>query len=238
MTDTAMHAQRGQTLLETVFFIPFMLLAMFGIMYFSQYGVLQERSLQGARFASLVDNAGATSPFSLVQMYHELHREGNNQVNPGFPSSVTSCTANAATDGQNALIQAETLPSGGTGATAPPYFQPDGTSASETGCDASSISLSSTEPNEANWYYVAHFTHVEADKAAPLWIRDSLPGVSSGHIRGGMVNISAAAPDNIIYCSPGFALALANSLGSIEPVTLAGPFAGYQTPPPSAKHSC
>jgi len=234
-----LHARRGQTLVETVFFLPLMLLAMFAIMYFSQYGVLQIRSLQGARYASLVSNASNVTPFSLQQMYHELHREGNNQTNPGFPSSDTNCAATASTDAQNVLIQAETLPAGGTGATAPPFFQPDsGTAATNTSCSGQSISLSSHTTADANWYYTAHLTNVGATKTAPLWIQDVWPSVQHGNVRGAMANLSAAAPDNIIYCSPAFAYAIAESLGSIEPVTAAGPFAGYATPPPTAPHNC
>jgi hypothetical protein len=216
-----------------------MLLAMFGIIYFSQYGVLQERSLQGARFASLISNGSATDGFKLEKLYHELHREGKNQTDPGFPADVLNCATTAASDGVNALTQGETLPSGGTGATAPPYFQPDnGTAASESGCAGQSISLSSSAPDNANWYFVAQFTHVEADKAAPPWLQKALPGLVSGHVKGAMVNLRAASPDNIIYCSPGFALAIANGLGAVEPEPLAGPFGGYQTPPPSAPHNC
>jgi hypothetical protein len=234
-----MHARRGQTLLETTLFLPLMLLAMFGIIYFSQYGVLQERSLQGARFASLVSNGGDTNGFTLESMYHELHREGNNQTNPGFPADASSCAATAATDGQNALVQGETLPGGGVGPTAPPYFQPDAaTGVAKTGCRALTLSMASSAPNNANWYYVAQFTHVEADKTAPSWIQLALPGVEAGHIKGAMLNLRAASPDNILYCSPGFAQAIAGGLGAVEPKPLAGPFAGYATPPPSEPHTC
>jgi hypothetical protein len=233
-----MHAQRGQTLLETVLFLPLMLLAMFAIIYFSQYGVLQERSLQGARFASLISNGSATNGFTLESMYHELHREGSDQTDPSFPKGAQSCANSAGSDGENALIQGETLPSGGVGPTAPPYFQPDTGSADQTKCEAQSISMSSSAPDFANWYYMVQFTHVEADKAAPGWLQFALPGVQSGHVKGAMLNLRAASPDNILYCSPGFAQAVANGLGAIEPEPLAGPFAGYQTPPPSQPHNC
>ena len=233
-----MHAQRGQTLIETALFLPFLLLAMFGIIYFSQYGVLQERSAQGARFASLIDNGSDTSGFTLESMYAELHREGNNQTNPGFPAAALSCASSAAGDGASALVQGETLPGGGVGPTAPPFFQPDSGTSAETGCGAQSISMSSTAPNNANWYYVVQFTHVEADKTAPGFIQNWLPGVQSGHVKTGMLNLRAASPDNILYCSPGFAQAVAAGLGAVEPEPLAGPFANYATPPPGQEHSC
>ncbi len=234
-----MHAQRGQTLIETALFLPLLLLAMFGIIYFSQYGVLQERSAQGARFASLISNGSDIKGFTLESMYAELHREGNNQTNPGFPADVLTCAATAASDGANALIQAETLPGGGVGPTAPPFFQPDsGSAAAKTGCGAQSISMSSTAPDNANWYYVVQFTHVEADKAAPMWIQHFLPGIQTGHVKTGMLNLRAASPDNIIYCSPGFAQAIADGLGAVEPAPLAGPFANYATPPPGQAHQC
>lgn len=231
-------AERGQTLLETTLFLPMLLLGMFGIMYFSQYGVLQERSMQGARFASLIDNGMKTDGFSIERAYHELHREGTNQSDPGFPTAVTDCAATAASDGASALIQGETLPSGVVGPTAPPYFKPDTDPSLNTACGGQSISLSSTAPDNANWYYVAQYTHVEADKNAPGWLRMMMPGVASGHVKGGMVHLRAASPENIIYCSPGFAMALANGLGAVEPEPLSGPFGGYQTPPPTQPHLC
>jgi hypothetical protein len=233
-----MHARRGQTLLETALFLPMLLLAMFAIIYFSQYGVLQERSAAGARFASLISNAADTSGFSLQELYHELHRESSNQIDPLFPPDSLSCAATAASDGANALTQAQTMPDGSTGPTAPPYFQPDPAPTQQTGCAGQSISLTSNAANSANWHFIAQLTHVEADKSAPGFIKQYLPSVTSGDIHSAMVEMRAASPDDIAYCSPGFAAALAGGLGAIEPKPLAGAFAGYQTPPPGQPHSC
>jgi len=235
-----MHNQRGQTIFETAAFLPLMLLAMFGIIYFSQYGVLQERAFTASRFASLVTNSSSTSNSSLQNLYHELHREGSDTADPGFPSLALSCGATAASDAVNTLTQGQTLPSGGVGPTAPPYFQPDtGTASTETGCQGYHISLTNSVPNSSdNWYYMMQYTHVEADKSAPVWLSAWIPAISSGHVKAGMSNLRANSPDSIIYCSPGFALAVANSLGAIEPAPLAGPFAGYQKPPSGHPHSC
>ena len=44
-----------------------------------------------------------------------------------------------------------------------------------------------------------------------------MPGNTVGHgVKGGMLNLRAAAPENIIYCSPGFAMAVANGLGAVD----------------------
>jgi hypothetical protein len=232
--------QRGQTIFETAIFLPLMLGAMFSIIYFSQYGVLQERAFQASRFSSLVSNSSATSGFTLQNLYHELHREGADQTDPGFPSSALSCATTAASDGVNALTQGESLPSGHPGPTAPPYFQPDtGTASAESGCTAYHLSLTNTSVNSSsNWYYVLQYTHVEADKTAPTWLSSWIPAIQGGHVKAGMSNVRADPPDSIIYCSPPFAAAIAKSLGAIEPAPIAGPFAGYKVPPVGAPHSC
>jgi hypothetical protein len=233
------HAQRGQTLIETAAFLPLLLLAMFAIWYFAQYGILQERAVQAARFATLVTNASSQdgSAYSLPQMYAELHREGAD-VGVAFPASALTCASTAQADAQNALTQGETLPGGGTGATAPPFFAPDAGTDAATDCLPQTLDLPTANNDVASSYFVVQYTHVEADKTVQPFVRWVVGGGSTSHVRAGMSYIRPASPDAIIYCSPGFAAAVAGALGPIEPVTDAGPYAGYQTPPPATPHSC
>lgn len=233
------HSERGQALLETAAFLPLILLPMFAIWFFAQYGVLQERAVQAARFATMVTNASSagSSAYSLQQMYAELHREGSD-VGVAFPASSLTCASNARTDARSALTQGEPLPGGGTGATAAPFFKPDAGTDATTDCLPQTLDLATTNADVASSYFVVQYTHVEADKTVqPFvgWLTHSGP---TSHVRAGMSYIRPASPDSIIYCSPGFAAAVAGALGAIEPVTAAGPYAGYQTPPPASPHSC
>jgi|GEM_PF-1789478 hypothetical protein len=235
------NATRGQALVEAVIFLPFMLLLMFAIIYFGQFGILQERAALSVRYASLISNATSSNsgPYSLEQLYHEFHRETNNQVNRGFPGAALSCAASAAGDAVNTLTQSQPLPSGGAGPTAPAYFRPNGSTATtESACTAETLDMASNAPDAASSYLVVQYTHVEADKTQPLFMAPLSGGRTSSHVKAGMSFIRPASPDAIIYCSPNFAAAIANALGAIEPKPNAGPFAGYATPPPGQEHIC
>jgi hypothetical protein len=53
------HAQRGQTIPESVFFLPIVLLALFGIIYVSQFWVVAERTQLAVRFGNPATNPAA-----------------------------------------------------------------------------------------------------------------------------------------------------------------------------------
>ncbi|MGP6159700.1 MAG: hypothetical protein ACLPYS_19750 [Vulcanimicrobiaceae bacterium] len=230
--------QRGQALFETAAFLPLILLPMFAIYFFAQYGVLQERAVQAARFATLVTNASGagSNAYSLTQMYAELHREGAD-TDVSIPSSSFSCASTAQSDAQSALTQGEPLPGGGTGATSAPFFNPDAGTSAATNCLPETLDLASSDADVASSYFVVQYTHVEADKTVQPFVA-WVTGTPTSHVRAAMSFIRPASPDTLIYCSPGFASAVAGALGAIEPVTAAGPYAGYQTPPPTSPHTC
>ena len=48
-----MKYQRGQTLVETGFMLPIVLLVLFGVIYFTQFGVVNERSQLAVRYGGL-----------------------------------------------------------------------------------------------------------------------------------------------------------------------------------------
>src|SRR5580698_7420926 len=106
---------RGQALVETAAFLPLLLLSLCAIIYFSQQGVLQGRTAEAARYAALMTNAtanssGSSGVYSFQQMYAELHREGNNARDPGFPALSTGCASGAngrTSDEATAITQSE-----------------------------------------------------------------------------------------------------------------------------------
>ncbi|GAC1548630.1 MAG: hypothetical protein NVS3B16_21760 [Vulcanimicrobiaceae bacterium] len=230
------HAERGQALIETAAFLPLMLLAMVAIIYFSKYGVLQERAPIAARYASLVSNAGSDAKiFTIEQMYAELRREVKYPGSPA-PAGASACAVSAKTDAQATLKQQQPLQGGVAVATAPPYFLPNAGSDAATDCNSDILSLPTMNPDIASAYYSVQYTHVDAVEDVPSFLQP-IVGAPTGPIRAAMSNVRPSAPDNMLYCSPGFADTLAKSLGPSEPVTQAGPYAGYTQPPPNT-HIC
>ena len=234
---------RGQTLIETAAFLPLMLLAMFAIIYFSQQGVLQGRTAQAARYATLMTNAGAnvagsSGVYSFEQMYAELHREGNNATNPGFPSLATGCASSAngqTSDEATAITQNEPF----TSSHATNYFSPNaGTSGTDSSCATYRLDLTATSAGAATNYYTAQFTTAAADNNLPPLASTFTGGGSTSHVTAGMAYPQPANPVDMMYCNPTYANVVATGLGPLEPVTNAGPYAGYRMPAPTVPHIC
>jgi hypothetical protein len=109
-------AQRGQALIETVVFLPIMLLLLFSIIYLSQAGVAQERGQTAVRYGSLVS---PVQNYSIAAMYQAY--------NSGLPSPIpftspAACSGTSAGDTQAAVNQAQVLPT--TAPTSYPTTQP------------------------------------------------------------------------------------------------------------------
>ncbi|TAM87091.1 hypothetical protein EPN42_12125 [bacterium] len=65
-----MRYQRGQTLPETVLFLPILLLATFAVIYFSQLGVANERAQLGVRYGGLTSFVSQpTAYYSATDIY-------------------------------------------------------------------------------------------------------------------------------------------------------------------------
>jgi hypothetical protein len=229
--------QRGQAFLETVAFLPLFILVLAAIIYFSQYGVMQERAYAAVRYAQLVsNNQGYTSAYSLESMYHELEREGNNSQNPASPQYT--CTTSTQGDAQNALVQAQPVPVPDAGSTAapsasaPPYFRP--TKAAVAQCDSSAITFDGASPLATNFYTI-ELVDLAAEQLIPKPLQPILGG-TTGNIHAAMGMVRPAPANYLLYCAPQFTSTLADSLGALEPKPLAGPYAGYK--PPGTPRSC
>jgi len=235
------HPQRGQAFLETVAFLPLFILVLTAIIYFSQYGVLQERAFAAVRYAQLVtNNQGYGSAYSLEAMYHELEREGNNTQNPAAPGYTCYSDSNGSTQGsaQNALVQAQAAPNPNPGSTAapaasaPPYFQPS--SAANAACNSSAMTFDGASPLATNFYTIES-VDLSALQNIPNPLQMILGG-PAGKIHAAMSVVRPAPANYLLYCAPSFTTTLADSLGALEPKPLAGPYAGYQ--PPGTPRSC
>jgi hypothetical protein len=107
------HAQRGQTLPEAVFFLPIVLLALFGTIYVSQFWVVAERTQLAIRYGSPVTNPAAD--YNVANIY----KAATNPTN-------AACTSAPLT----VLWDGAPLP----GPTSAPYWQPSASPAPSSTC--------------------------------------------------------------------------------------------------------
>ncbi len=64
------HFSRGQALVETAFFVPILLLVLFGVIYFSQLGVISQRMQIAIRYGALVAFNDSSAPaYSAADIY-------------------------------------------------------------------------------------------------------------------------------------------------------------------------
>ena len=236
-----MKHQRGQAFLETVAFLPLFILVLTAIIYFSQFGVLQERAYAAVRYAQLVtNNQGYASSYSLESMYHEIDREGNNTQNPPAPAWTCYSDANGSTtdNAQAALVQAQPVPNPNPGSTAapaasaPPYFRPS-TAALAT-CNYAAKTFDGTSPLATN-YYTIDVVDLSATQNIPNPLQAIIAG-PGGSIHAAMGVVRPAPSNYLLYCTPQFTTTIAGSLGALEPKPLAGPYGGYQ--PPAGPRNC
>ncbi|HLI97185.1 MAG TPA: TadE family protein [Candidatus Baltobacteraceae bacterium] len=109
----SVETQRGQALIESVIFIPFFLLVLFGLMWIVSVSVINERAQIAVRYSGLISNEA--SPYSDYSLYAVYNNVG--QYSQGVP---TICV----TPGPDAFLND---PSNGAfpGPTAAPFWAPD-----------------------------------------------------------------------------------------------------------------
>jgi hypothetical protein len=236
---------KGQALIETAIFLPFVLMAMMAIIYFSQYGVLQERAVQAVRYAALVSN-DPNNTFMLESMYGELAREGAaaSQSDPGYPSSGFACdSAGSGADlaAAAALYQQQTVPGAlGTAApAAPKYFQADTTPVGS--CTPSKVFFLNGDLDLAASYMIVQAATISAKKTVPTILRGFIPAQQT--VTATMTYTVPAAPAPMMYCSQAFGSLLAASFASLPevvPNVLSTPYAQYPVAPanPTPRPGC
>jgi hypothetical protein len=205
--------------------------------YFSQYGVLQDRAVEAVRYASLVTNGSASGEktmYSLEDMYAEMAREGSSPA-PTAVSAQDACTnGSAATSASSALtLQQGSLVAGSSPAPAPTYFRPDSTP--QATCTEVPVLLPSPSAanldNYGDYYFVVQVTTLNANKNVPGIVR------AMTKLTATTTPVNAAdgypIPPSVaqtLYCSQTFTDTLAASIGADEPAPSAGSKYGMPTP--------
>lgn len=171
------HSQRGQALMETALFVPIMLLAIFSLIYFSRYTVINERAQQALRYGALVSYEQAPV-FSIRDIYAAVQGGGQAALN---------CPANVSTDMAAALTQ---------NGTAQTYWKPDG--ATSTGCTISTASFGGSSFEAFHF-----FTVTQAAVGAPVNVPNYLKPIvgSTTGVSARTAFAHSDPPGVIMYCA-------------------------------------
>jgi hypothetical protein len=175
------HYTRGQTIIEFVVAMPIVLLALFAIIYFSQYGVVNERAELALRYGGIVAFNDTQNVYSAADIYYNLS------------SGYTNCPA----------PPLGILNGGGPfpGPTSPPFWQPT------TDVSVPSSSCQSAPQGFGGSQFIAsHFwgdTQVTVSAAVdvPPYLQPALGGANAGKTTTTLGFIHAAYPGVIMYCS-------------------------------------
>ena len=123
-----LHAQRGQALTETAFFLPVFLLLLFGMMWIIQFSVLNERAQIAVRYSGLVSNE--SSPYDGFSLYSVYNNVG------GYSQSATTTCATPPPDAFSNDPSNGAFP----GPTSQPFWQPDSGTTSGT-CNSGRVQI-------------------------------------------------------------------------------------------------
>jgi hypothetical protein len=186
--------QRGQALIETVIFLPVALIAIFGVMYFSRYGVLSERAQSAVRYGALV-SYGAAPVYSARGIYDAI---------ASGPVATTTCPAAVGSDTQNALSEQN-----GAGPTPSPYWRPDSATAT---CTQSTMSFAGPATAAFHTFTVTSST-ATANVAVPFALTSLLGSTTPAAATFGYVR--SDPPGIIMYCTATVGTAVAAALGRV-----------------------
>lgn len=221
--------QRGQALYETAIFIPLFLTLLYGILYFGQISVKQERVQTATRFGL---STLPSSDFTVESAYNTYTTYTSANKNVAMPAlSPTPCPASATAQTSNAFNQAQTSPT--SAPSAQPYWQMTSPTIS---CLITFLPVSKTNDmgNDGMSFINETNVRITGSVAASPYLTSFLP--SSYAISGSFNDYLPATFDEQIACTMlgqfggninGFGMTLAQAFEPGTDITGQGQFPYY-----------
>ncbi|HKU68601.1 MAG TPA: TadE family protein [Candidatus Baltobacteraceae bacterium] len=172
---------RGQTIIEFVVAMPIVLLALFAIMYFSQFGVVSERAELALRYGGIAAYNMGGSQYGAANIYYNI--SGALPACPTPPAGI--------------------LAGGGPfpGPTSAPFWQPStDVQAPRVACTPAPYGFGGSQ------FIASHFwgttrLEVSAHVDVPPYLQPAMGGANSGVVDTVTTLVHAASPGMIMYCS-------------------------------------
>lgn len=172
---------RGQTVIEFVIAMPIVLLSIFAIIYFSQFGVVSERAELALRYGGIAEFNDGGSVYGAANIYYNLN--GGQPVCPSPPVSIVN--------------GAGPFP----GATAAPFWRPSTDVAPpSSSCRASASGFGGSQ-FIASHFWATTLVNVSANVDVPAYLQAALGGANSGQTSTWLTLVHAAYPGIILWCS-------------------------------------
>jgi hypothetical protein len=221
-----LERMRGQTMIETLLMMPIMLLVIFGTLYIAHYGIVNERTQLGMRYAGVEAFVqGQTAAYTAADIYSNL--SGGTQPVP-CPTAPPGVYTNSAP-----------YP----GPSSPPLWSPDAPVDQAGDTTTSTCSPTFTDLGGAS-FLAARFiaaTQIKANAGVsiPAYLRPLLGGnVTFAQTNAQTAFAHAAYPGIILYCVAKAHDATLNSITANGTVTLPTPMPGLPTAPPANGSGC
>lgn len=172
-----MRYSRGQTIIEFVIAMPLVLFALFGIVYISRMGVINERAELALRYGALAAFNSGSNEYSAADIYQTMN--GTMGPCPAPPISVVN--------------------GGGPfpGPTAGPFWQAD-TVPQAPSCTASASGFGGSQ-FVASHFWATTTLNVQAGVAVPQYLQHAIG--TTGTANTTETFIHAAYPGVILWCS-------------------------------------
>lgn len=202
------RASRGQTLVEFVVAMPIVLLGLFAIIYFSQYGVVSERAELALRYGGVAEFNDGGNAYGAANIYY--YESGGLPVCPTPPVSIVSGTG--------------PFP----GPTSAPFWQPNSSSSS---CTPGAMGFGGSQ-FIASHFWATTQVNVSAGVNVPAYLKPAL-GASAGDASTTLTFIHAAYPGIIMWCSTEVRYRIDDAITAQGSASLPTPIPDGSTPPPA-----
>lgn len=207
---------RGQTLIEMVVAMPIVLLALFGIIYVSRFGVVNERAELALRYGSIDVFDAGSNQYSAANIYSNL-----SGIVPACPTPPVSI-----------LTGTGPFP----GPTSAPIWQPDSDVAKTSGCTAGTYGFGGSQ-FIASHFFAESTSSISAGIDVPYYLQKLIGSHTTAATSASFLH--AAYPAIILYCSTEVTNRVDGAItasGSSIPPTPIPDGSPQGTPPPDNGH--